>query len=66
MPLLNYIGPKHKSITITFVVWPHSKIFVPKTGVSENRIGEYFGVFEKRKRRKPLFAGQKAMNEVTP
>jgi hypothetical protein len=28
-----------------------------KTGVFENRIAEYLRVFEKRKRRKPLFAG---------
>jgi hypothetical protein len=37
------------------------KYFVPKIAVFENRIAEYVVVFEKRKRRKPQFAGQKTI-----
>jgi hypothetical protein len=37
------------------------KYFVPKIAVCENRIAEYVVVFEKRKRSKPKFAGQKTI-----
>jgi hypothetical protein len=40
-----------------------SKYFAPKIAVFENRIGEYLNIFEKRKRRKPRFAGQKTKIE---
>jgi len=41
------------------------KDFVPKTEVFENRNAEYMVVFEYRKRRKPLFAGQKTRIDDT-
>ena len=40
--------------------------FVPKMAVFENRIAEYIEVFEKRKRKKLPFAGQKAIIDHTP
>jgi len=42
------------------------KDFVAKRAVFENRIAEYFLVFENRKRKKQLFAGQKMIIEDTP
>jgi len=42
------------------------KDFVAKIAVFENRIAEYFRVFEKRKRRKGLFAGPKTRIDDTP
>ena len=42
------------------------KYFVAKMVVFENRIGEYKDVFEKRKRKKPLFADQKTIIDDTP
>lgn len=40
----------------------HSRDFGAKTVLFENRIAEYYGVFEKRKRKKVRFAAQKAKN----
>ena len=37
--------------------------FSPKIEAFENRIGEYLDIFEKRKRRKPQFAGKKMIIE---
>ena len=42
------------------------KDFVAKMASFENRIAEYIEVFEKRKRKKLPFAGQKAIIDDTP